>query len=343
MPTRFEPPDGKTLLMIGQNIPATEEYIQAIGKVPAGAMTYFNIQEPESGLVHPWCIDPPAGCEELAGEYPCPDNSQQLLKMHFPYWNKHYQNFVVQAGLDLVSDECLLQIVDKKFDGNIKEIADAFKAVDMPIFLRVGYEVNRVGKKYPYGDYIPACRYFHCKMKENEVDNVAFVWHVTAGPCYQNDSGDCAMKWYPGDDFVDWVAVSFFSCEAAGSVPPSSAVYKDNMSKIIEFAQDRGKPLMVAESSPLPACDVKHGRGSWEQFFAPLFDLVEQNDFKVLCYINQNWTCMGWKQGSVFFGCDSRVQDNTHVKEQWLLKTASDRYVQSSPGLYEMIGFKPRA
>ena len=48
--------------------------------------------------------------------------------------------------------------------------------------------------------------------------------------------------WYPGDEYVDWMGLSYFVQEADCGGPP--------FDELLAFAREHGKPVLVAEATP---------------------------------------------------------------------------------------------
>lgn len=207
---RFVPPDGKVLLIVGQDKRSIDDYIASIGIVPGGLMFYTSIQQLE-GLYEP--IDYGGGLHDgqyLAEKYPVA---------------------AMQIGLWMVG--VLGRVADGSLDGNINKLGEWIKGLKRPVYLRIGYEFDFPENHYDPKGYIEAFRHIVDRMRKDGVDNVAFVWHSYASL----NSGD-VMQWYPGDDYVDWFGVSYFAQD------------KKYMQAVAALAKKHGKPLMVAEATP---------------------------------------------------------------------------------------------
>jgi hypothetical protein len=299
---KFEPPQGTTLVVIGQNQKSIDEYVRTFKRLPAGFMLYTDLAEC-TGLKDP--IEYGNGV------------------MHGQYLVDTYPGTVLQLGLYLVDmlDEALAGTYDDKIDLLGQWIA----ATRRPVFLRIGYEFDGPHNRYEPGKYVQVYRRIVDRLRANHVDNVAFVWHSYAAyPVYQSRK---QADYYPGDTYVDWFAVSFFN-NSASSVP---------MTAMVTMAKEHGKPLMIAESTPagIGVLDEKQAYFKW---FKPLFSFIEKNDVKMLCYINDDWDAepmfvdFKWK--------DARVQSNPAVTKFWLEETSKPRYRRYSDDLYGLLGYK---
>jgi hypothetical protein len=153
-------------------------------------------------------------------------------------------------------------------------------------------------------------------------------------------------QWYPGDDYVDWMGISWFmnpdetiQVESPPYRPPTPL---ELANEILDFARERDKPVMIAEASPqamdlnerfmadhAPIWDgppagnriVMSDEEIWNHWFAPLFRLMNDNDdvIHALAYINADWDSQGmWgpPYESGFWG-DTRLEVNEALSERF--------------------------
>jgi hypothetical protein len=126
----------------------------------------------------------------------------------------------------------------------LREFARACKAFGAPIFLRYAAEMNGTWVPW-YGNpslYIEKFRLISKVMKE-EAPNVAMVWAPNTTPQNQID------RYYPGDAWVDWVAVNMYSVYYYNGDATQSASYVnplDMLDYVYKTYADR-KPMMIAE------------------------------------------------------------------------------------------------
>ena len=245
----FVPPDGRTLLFIGQDLTAIREYIAMSGHVPDGFMTYTSIQQMQ-GLDSP--ADYGAGVQ----------HAQQLLEA--------YPGTALQVGLWMVGG--LPPLNEGAFDRQIDQLADWVARTGRSVYLRIGYEFDLPANGYEPTAYVAAFRRIVDRFRVKQVANVAFVWHS-----WTNTISRPVMDWYPGDDYVDWFGISYFN--------PLQTAHAVAMATL---AKAHGKPLMVAEATP-SGIGTGEGEASWEQWFEPLLRFVQDYDVKALSYINWDW------------------------------------------------------
>lgn len=290
---KFTPPEGKTILIIGQDTDTFDNYVSDIGVRPAGFMSYISIQQ-MTGLYEP--LDVGSGT------------------LHLQYYIDKYPDMAVQIGLYMV--DALEGTIEGRYDKNIEKLAKWLKGCNRPVFLRIGYEFDFPDNRYEPEKYVKAYRRIVDKLRAAGVDNTAYVWHS-----YISHIARPVTDWYPGDDYVDWFAMSYFG---------GRTKYMDSMA---ELAEKHGKPFMIAESSP-------HGIGvnePWERWFGPFFKFISEKGVDAVSYINANWDAQAqWKDWN---WKDGRVQANPEIKAKWLAEIKKKRYIHSSKDLYRIIGY----
>jgi hypothetical protein len=197
------PPSGKTYLTIGQDFYSIQKYISSQSNssetsdsidslYPAATMFYTNISV-LGGFDEP--NDYGGGIEYAEG-----------LAETFPGKG-------IQIGLWLNGTVGCQNIIEGKLDQQINKLYSYLGHLNVPkIFLRVGYEFDNPSfgysgdpsiYKHAFRKIVRVCKFYltpdRCHSK------IAFTWHSWA-----------AVKiapledFYPGDDVVDWVAISVF-------------------------------------------------------------------------------------------------------------------------------------
>jgi glycosyl hydrolase family 26 len=321
-PGRFEPPSGKTLLIIGQDTQPMQEYISALTDVPAGFMTYTTIS--------------------YLNGFGLPTLGTAPDRMDFDYWPQNHEGIVMQVALAMNDSATVNATANGAYDAALDTLSAHFKAAGVPVFLRVEYEVQG---KFPAQGYPEAFRHVRQRLESNGVTNVAFVWHVTPGYTVNGKSNH--FDWYPGDEYVDWIAISFFldvvgryapnDASQSGVLDPDTfATVQSNLAMISGYARDHHIPLMIAESAPQKTFEPANGQAAWDGWYTPLFAYIEQYDVKALCYINERWADFAWPEA--IWG-DSRVQTNALVLDHWQAKVSAPRFLHSNADLYKMLGF----
>ena len=154
------------------------------------------------------------------------------------------------------------------------------------------------------------------------INNVSYVWHS-----YANYTKRPVIDWYPGDEYVDWVGISYFTN------------IKEGIERVVKLAKEKNKPLMIAEATPC-GIGVTHDKYALKRWYKPFFKFIEDNEIKAISYINCDWEALpmwkgqGWK--------DSRVEVNPVIKKHWSEEVQKEKYLKSSPELFDILGFRPR-
>jgi hypothetical protein len=250
-------------------------------------------------------------------------------------------------GLSITENEHpgdLARLGAGEFDDEIRQLAKFFAMIEGPIWLRIGYEFDGAWNE-GYGDageYKAAWRRIVDVLREEQATNVEFVWQGAASTVDEIiDGGPNDIRaWYPGDDYVDWLAFSWFMAPdekpgVDGYVPRTPL---ELANEIIEFAREKSLPVMIAEASPqsfdlnrntmanhAPIWDGPAGENIeaktddeiWDSWFAPLFELIDANDdvIRALAYINVHWDSQamwGPPYESGYWG-DTRLETNDTI------------------------------
>lgn len=308
--SKFVPPEGKTLLILGQTLGGIQEHVRSFPEqpLPAGWAAYWGIPS-EEGITNTFLSD-------TGGR----QNHQQLVE-----W---FPNSVIQSGLWMVGTWGVARKAGNgEYDGVIKTFGAWAKSTKRPIYLRIGYEFDGVHNELDPAEYVRAYRRIVDRLRSDGADNIAFVWHSYAAPTYQNHP---IADWYPGDDYVDWVGVSVF-----GHIYSSQP--SQELKWVLDYALSKKKPVMVAEASPIHGISASNDR-AWENWFVHFFSLVYRYNIKAISFINEDWTrfnfAVSWS--------DARLQNNPNVANAFFVETNKERYLKQSEELFESLGYESR-
>ncbi len=176
-------------------------------------------------------------------------------------------------------------IKNGQYDANIKKLAMFCKKYShKKIFLRIGYEFDgrwngedvtgygtsnpspNSGGYHKREEYKAAWRHIVKTMNNEGVNNVAYVWQGSSSfvddvaDAWWGQSGTIAgtrediNDWYPGDDVVDWVGLSWFVApdEARNTfnLPAELPNQDDLADELVNFARKHNKPVMICEATP---------------------------------------------------------------------------------------------
>ena len=331
---KFEPPAGRQLLIIGQDLtaiggfdpPDNDGYTDHMDLKPGGVTTYTSIAQLE-------------GLDDPSGSAPGDSCARQILD------NPIYSQSVLAIGLYFVGSD--KNIAAGEQDEQIYSLAKWIKRAHRPVFLRIGYEFDGPWNHYDPAAYKTDFQKIVSIFKEMQVTNCATVWQsADAGKTYNNRNIE---DWYPGDQYVDWVGLSWFS-----SSPGKMAI----TDKLLAIAKAHHKPVMVCESAPqgydmvnLTFGNTGNGQNPkpktpdqiWNEWYAPYFNYLEKNKdtIKVVAYINANWNAEAmwgppYKNG--YWG-DTRVEVNPVIKAKWIETISQPKWMLSSPTLFSDLGF----
>lgn len=307
--TKFVPPEGKTLLIMGQTLDAITEYMDSFPDqaIPGGWAAYWGIPS----------LD---GVMKTTVNETGSSQNHQILVERFP-------NSVLQSALWMVGKwDVMNKAGDGEYDLVVKEYSAWAKTTGIPIYLRIGYEFDGPHNEMEPQGYVKAYRRIVDQIRAEGADNIAFVWHSYAAPTYK---GYPLSDWYPGDHYVDWVGISLFGHMYASELNPEAVA-------VFNFAREHKKPVIVAESSPIYGIE-KGNLDAWNTWFVNYLSLTYNKNVKAISFINEDWGRISidglseWK--------DARLQNNELINKAWFNETGKDRYLKQSSELFEQLGF----
>lgn len=342
---KFAPPEGKILLIIGQDLgaiggfatPNNNGYIDHINIRPGGITTYSSL--------------PSLGGLSENTNYGSGDICSQCIIA-----NVSYSNSALAIGLYMVNQE--KYIAEGNLDVHLKILGKWIKDTNRPIFLRIGYEFDGNWNHYNPSDYKKSFQRIVKLFDTLQVKNCAMVWQACTSPVddiIEGGKHENINDWYPGDEYVDWVGYSWFL---------NSTKQVELTDEVVDFARAHKKPVMVCESSPqgydllnltrrniVAILDGPSGTGIknktpeeiWNEWYLPYFNYIEKNKdvIKVVAYINANWDAQPmwgapYKEG--YWG-DTRVEVNPYIKKKWMEFITQEKWLHASPDLFQQLGF----
>jgi hypothetical protein len=318
---KYVPPAGKVLHIAGQTredfshyVDKVSEHGEAIG-LPAGFAYYVSL----------------GTLERLHKPHPVvPGDYHQDLDYHLARdWP-----MVPQFALDL-TPEILNKVPTGEMDKEIDVLGATLKAIDRPIYFRIGYEFDGSHNQYDPEPYKATYRHIADRFRRNGVDNLAYVWHSYA--MKPTHGGHDVMAWYPGDAYVDWVGVSFFFHHIEGH----SFFTAINRQRLVDIAEEKAKPLMICEASAWRPVEHQRnisGKAYWDFWYKPFFEFVEKNDcVRAISIIHTNGDARSlWVVRHLSNG---RLTDDPVIFKRWRMKLGHSRYLNSSAGLYKILGY----
>jgi hypothetical protein len=305
---KFIPPDGKVLLILGQDLgavggfssPNDNGYADFFTDIPAGITTYTSLSS-LNGL---------KSLDNWGSGDVC---AQCILD------NPRYDNSSIVIGLYIVNQ--LDDIISGSLDTKISELGKWIQDAKRPVFLRIGYEFNGSWNNYEPTKYKAAFRKICDELKQMGVTNFASVWQSEG-----SGTANQLLAWYPGDEYVDWMGYSHFTNKGNG---------------IIELAKSKSKPVMIAEATPQKDLKSENGDLVWTNWFQPLFTQISNNDvIKALAYINVDWESQPMWVGQGWG--DSRIQVNEIVSTNWKTEIKSGKWLFGDENLFNLLSYFPQ-
>ncbi len=328
----FAPPPGKTLLVVGQDLESIEGYAESIPLAPAGVTTYTDISEGRHEILL-------YGLEDTVDYGAGHVSGRALLD--------YYTKSALVIGLYLVdhTGTNLTHISDGTHDGAVDRLGHFIASADRPVFLRIGYEFDGAWNHYEPEAYIAAFRYIVDRLRAAGIDNVATVWQ-SATSVWGTHEGLGVEAWYPGDEYVDWMGMSYFIHDAG------------IFDRFLSFARARSKPVIIAESAPQgydldeltfsgpsdgTVFEPRTADAIWDEWFAPFMDFVHENSdvVRAVAYINCDWNEQEmWRPGGPngYWG-HSRVQANESIRERWIAEMLNPIWLHGSADLSRALGY----
>lgn len=255
-------------------------------------------------------------------------------------------------GLFIAENEVpggLAKIAAGELDPEIKHLGAFIRSVDGQVFLRIGYEFDGLWNDGSdnVDAYKAAFQRIVTVLRAEKTNNAIFVWQASASiidDLLEKKHEDIS-DWYPGDEYVDWMALSWFTHPEQTSTVETEYIPKTSgelANEVAALARIHQKPVMIAEASPQgydihqrtrahigPILDgpAAEGRQSvsddelWNQWYAPLFAWIHthRDVVKALAYINANWDTQemwGAPYNNGYWG-DSRLESNPTIAQRF--------------------------
>ena len=241
-----------------------------------------------------------------------------------------YTNIATQVGLWMVGVakygvNYSANTVAGDYDINIDTFCNWAKTANIPIYLHIGYEFDGTHNMFEPAEYKSAYQYIVDRIRANNVSNVAFVWHSWADTPY---NGYSLSDLYPGDSYVDWVGISIYDHQFVNGIP---GIF---LNKVIDFARDKKKPVIISESTPIGGINPGDYR-TWNQWFATVFSFIYEKNIKAFTYVSADFS-----QVPQFptWG-NTRIQEFPLIKTEWITEISKSRYLKQSPTLFSDLGF----
>ncbi len=318
---KFEPPDGRVIHGLGQyvglgfytdaeNWQYVSEYQTALGQIPVIYSAYAYVDPQVAAL----------------------DNTDLT-----DIATNHGYPYVLQVGLALfdITSEIgsvnipVQAILDGDSDTQIRQIADEIKSLNRTaFFLRPGFEFGS-GNGGLHNDpdnadwtaenFINIWIHIYDLFQQENVTNVAWVWNTV------NPQSFDFIDWYPGDQYVDWWGINYFTASQMSSGDP-----------FLDSAAGHEKPVMICESSPIENGGTTN-ISNWNDWFVPYFNKIKTvSHVKAFVYISDPWDKTGYFDGWP----DSRINSDSSIKNNYQSELDNPIYIhmdeyENNPGIID--------
>jgi beta-mannanase len=190
----------------------------------------------------------------------------------------------------------LQDITAGRWDSYIRARGAEFAAAGVPIMVRWGHEFN--GNWYPWGIannnsdpalYVSAYRRVHDLVVAAGATNVQWVWCFNNNPTPDTSYNDPARS-YPGDAYVDWVAIDGYNWGLAPSWDPAGNYWTSFESM---FASAYGKARAIAPRRPIMIAEVGSSedggdKSRWINDMSTALQSGRYPDLKTILYFDQD-------------------------------------------------------
>lgn len=326
---KFVPNNGRVLFSIGQDVDSINNYQRQVaapaGLELGGVVGYTGIQSLEGLTANDGGSAGRHNFAELAAAFP---NSALIM------------------GVSLNGDTA--SVANGSMDANITRLLDFLDSFNRPVFLRWAYEVEGPWNGHNPQQLVTGWRrvWDMIQARPTSRANIAVVWQV-ASYCGATDNYDA---YYPGDEYVDWVGLSYFTPQDCGH---------QRVNKAAQFARDHQKPLFINESTPqrydlttLTYASNGANRGSgfsnktpqqiWDEWYARYFQFMDEYSdvLRAITYINAPWDDQPrWRSGNDGYWGRSEVQAQTLIQENWLREIQATQFQHGGTDLLNILGF----
>ncbi len=163
-----------------------------------------------------------------------------------------------------------------KYDTQIEAFCQGLADLKRPAFVRIGYDFNDPVTGYKPDSYKAAWARITKAVRTHSLNETALVWSCAAESLDKKTN-----MFYPGDTLVDWWAIDLFA--------PAQFTSAETVAFLKNAAKSKF-PVMISASAPRQT-GIGKGEGSWKEWFAPYFDLIQKHSvIKAFCYVNADWS-----------------------------------------------------
>jgi len=165
----------------------------------------------------------------------------------FPTWRETWHRDNGRIPMVSWNGTSTSAILSGQYDAMIRQRADGMRDLNTPVFLRFFWEMDgawQAARTENPANYIAAWRHVHQIFDAEGARNVAWIWCPNAWAW--DVSVQNAVKWYPGDDVVDWICSDGYNW-APTKVGARWTSFQTIYQNFYNWASTKNKPLMVGE------------------------------------------------------------------------------------------------
>jgi mannan endo-1,4-beta-mannosidase len=186
---------------------------------------------------------------------------------------------------------------------------------DRRVYLRMGHEMNgdwfrwgaALGHNAP-SDYIAMWKHVKGIFDKGGLDptHVQWVWCVN----HTDNGGFVAERYYPGDTYVDWVAIDGYNwgeTESWSNWTPPAQVYDPMIARLRRLTT---KPLAIPEYASTSSTVGGSSAAAKSQWISEVFNYVTTRDIRLVAWFNEDketdWAVFGGRLGDGSYTGDGR-------------------------------------
>ena len=170
------------------------------------------------------------------------------------------------------------------FDDYVRSWARGLASYDGTVLLRFAHEMNHPYYPWSVGvngntesDYVAAWRHVHDIFTQEGATNVQWVW----SPLIWWEGAPLIEPMYPGDEYVDWVAVDGYNNVDWGGWQSFSQIFGASYERLTALTD---KPIMIAE---VASAEAGGSKAAWiTDMFARL--PVEYPEIRAVVWFNES-------------------------------------------------------
>lgn len=188
-------------------------------------------------------------------------------------------------------------IINGSMDADIHRQAAAIAALKVPLYLSFQHEPDVALGYGTAAEYVAAWQHYVNVFRAAGVTNVAWTWIMVPSSFLPKPVGAGAAAFYPGDDYVDYLALdgyNWYGCQA--NKPQEWRPLTAIATNFRTFGLGKGKPLMLAEFGSVEDPAQPGRKAAWLR--ESMQTLARWPEFKVASYFNTHGNCSWWADSS---------------------------------------------